>query len=64
MKIKTQFGYYTINDAKRFHSFDEQPAVLVTDHEETDITNGETVFVKGYRAWYNDGELLEVINNE
>jgi len=54
MKIFQEHGYYTADEQNRFHSFDDEPAVVVEDYLDKDIS-GEEINVSGYQAWYKNG---------
>ena len=48
---------------EQFHSFDDEPAIIVNDHKEKDMDTGEEIDVEWYKAWYDNGELLKVERN-
>jgi len=56
MKHEIPNGYYTTNELNQYHSYDDEPAVVVYAHKETDMT-GEEIDVQGYQAWYKDGQI-------
>ena len=56
MKIETGHGYYTADDNQLFHSFDDEPAIVIDSYQETN-ENKEITEIEGYKAWYKNGEL-------
>lgn len=49
-------GYYIQNELNQYHSYDDEPAIVINTHMELNETE-EEVEVFGYKAWYNNGQL-------
>jgi hypothetical protein len=56
IKVEVPNGYYTVNELNQYHSFNDEPAIVINTHIELTETEEETE-VFGYRAWYKDGQL-------
>lgn len=56
VKITQEHGYYTTDDLGRFHSFNNEPAIVVNSFSTID-ENEEEIITEGYKAWYKDGQL-------
>ena len=59
MKVQQEHGYYTIDLDGKFHSENDEPAIVINSHEDV-IMNGDIEdieMVEGYKAWYSHGFL-------
>lgn len=56
MRIDIEYGHYTVDEQNRYHSFDDEPAIVVESHTE-EIEQDEFIHVDGYKAWYKHGQL-------
>lgn len=57
MRKEVQFGYYTTDEQGRFHSYNDEPAIVIATHYESQESSEELVEVEGYKAWYKEGKL-------
>jgi len=55
-KVEVQNGYYIVNELNQFHSYNDEPAIVIETYMELNETN-EDVQVPGYKAWYHNGQL-------
>ncbi len=55
-RVEVTNGYYIVNDLNQYHSYDDEPAVVIETHEEFNETE-ELITVFGYKAWYQNGQL-------
>ncbi len=55
-KTTNENGYCTFDEAGQFHSYNDEPAILVENHFVTTDT-GEQEEVFGYKAWYKNGKI-------
>jgi uncharacterized protein CbrC (UPF0167 family) len=56
VRKETEHGYYTTDELGRFHSFNDEPAIVVNSYSTMDENEVETI-TEGYQAWYKNGEL-------
>jgi len=71
MKKFVEHWYYTCNELWEFHSFDDEPAIVIDSYVNIK-EDWEEEKVDGYKARYNNGERLRTerdcwdifINNE
>jgi len=41
-RIEQEHGYYTIDELGRFHSYNDEPAIVVADHVANDMNGTPT----------------------
>jgi len=56
MRVEQEHGYYTTDSSDRFHSENNEPAIVIYDYVEKD-ENDEDINIEGYMAWYTNGIL-------
>ena len=56
MRTEIPFGYYTTDEYGRYHSYNDEPAVVVETHMEENESQ-ELIECQGYKAWYKDGQI-------
>jgi len=61
-RIEQEHGYYTIDELGRFHSYNDEPAIVVADHVANDM-NGTPTPVNWYRSWYENGKMIRSERN-
>ena len=63
MKIIQEHGYYTCDEDGKFHSIDNEPAIVIESYTNyTELENGiiEETNIEGYQAWYQHGQLHRI----
>jgi hypothetical protein len=55
-KVEVANGYYIVNELNQFHSYNDEPAIVINAHIELSETE-EEIEVYGYKAWYKEGKL-------
>ena len=55
MRIEQEHGYYTADLDGKFHSENDEPAIVINDY--TEKNDDEEITVEGYMAWYTNGIL-------
>lgn len=59
MRYDQEHWYYTVDEAWRFHSFDDEPAVVVESYMwKNDIWEDE--WINWYKARYTNGQMDRV----
>lgn len=60
MRTEQEHWYYITNEIWQFHSFDDEPAIVVNSYETIEIVWGEEMVIgtEWYKARYNNGERL------
>lgn len=60
MRTEQEHWYYITNEIWQFHSFDDEPAIVVNSYETIEIVWGEEMVIETewYKARYNNGERL------
>lgn len=62
MTKQVPHGYYTHDEKGLFHSFNDEPAVVIENYQE-EREDGEIIEVEGYKAWFEHGEQIKSIRN-
>lgn len=57
MRIEQEHGWFTVDEWGKFHSFNDEPAIVIESYQDGDD------WVNGYTAWYNHGELVRCERN-
>jgi len=56
MRVDQEHWYYTTNELWQFHSFDDEPAIVVESYTWISMS-WEEEQIEGYKARYKDGNL-------
>ena len=57
--VYQEHGYYIVNENNQFHSYNDEPAILIESYDEFEEVGEEVITrkVEGYKAWYKNGVL-------